>query len=542
MQNNPDHTANNDTPHERVRVFDTTLRDGEQAPGYSMTRAQKRRIAQALAELGVDIIEAGFPQASDDDFAAVQAIAGDLRGPTVCALARCQFGDIEAAARALEPAHHARIHVFIATSPLHREHKLGMSQQQVIDAAVAGVRRARELCGDVEFSAEDAMRTAPAFLAQVMAAVIEAGALTLNVPDTVGYTTPAEMAERITYLRQNVRGIEHAILSVHCHDDLGMAVANSLAAVGAGARQVECTLTGIGERAGNAALEEVVMALRTRSELYRVETRIQTQRLYPTARLLSNLLGMPMARNKAVVGENAFAHEAGIHQHGMLKHRGTYEIMRPEDVGFARSQLVLGKHSGRHALRERLSALGHELDEAQLDEVFTRFKTLADKKKEIFDNDLEAIAMGRDPEALGPWRIVQLHSSSHVGGMASASVKLIHEDGRQASEASIGDGPVHAVLRAIERATGHALDIGDFQIRSLSLGGDAQGQATLMVTHAGREIRGKGVSTDIVEAAALAALEVVNRIDRLSAAPALTPAAIHTPSSAAPIRRAANQS
>lgn len=540
MQNTPDHTSNTESPRERVRVFDTTLRDGEQAPGYSMTRAQKRRIAQALAELGVDIIEAGFPQASDDDFAAVQAIAGDLRGPTVCALARCQFGDIEAAARALEPAHHARIHVFIATSPLHREHKLGMSQQQVIDAAVAGVRRARELCGDVEFSAEDAMRTEPAFLAQVMAAVIEAGASTLNVPDTVGYTTPAEMAERITYLRQNVRGIERAILSVHCHDDLGMAVANSLAAVGAGARQVECTLTGIGERAGNAALEEVVMALRTRSELYRVETRIQTQRLYPTARLLSNLLGMPMARNKAVVGENAFAHEAGIHQHGMLKHRGTYEIMRPEDVGFARSQLVLGKHSGRHALRERLSALGHELDEAQLDEVFARFKTLADRKKEIFDNDLEAIAMGRDPEALGPWRIVQLHSSSHVGGIASASVKLSHEDGRQASEASIGDGPVHAVLRAIERATGHALDIGDFQIRSLSLGGDAQGQATLMVTHAGREIRGKGVSTDIVEAAALAALEVVNRIDRLSAAPA--PAAIHAPASAAPMRRAASLS
>ena len=540
MQNTPDHTSNTESPRERVRVFDTTLRDGEQAPGYSMTRAQKRRIAQALAELGVDIIEAGFPQASDDDFAAVQAIAGDLRGPTVCALARCQFGDIEAAARALEPAHHARIHVFIATSPLHREHKLGMSQQQVIDAAVAGVRRARELCGDVEFSAEDAMRTEPAFLAQVMAAVIEAGASTLNVPDTVGYTTPAEMAERITYLRQNVRGIERAILSVHCHDDLGMAVANSLAAVGAGARQVECTLTGIGERAGNAALEEVVMALRTRSELYRVETRIQTQRLYPTARLLSNLLGMPMARNKAVVGENAFAHEAGIHQHGMLKHRGTYEIMRPEDVGFARSQLVLGKHSGRHALRERLLALGHELDEAQLDEVFARFKTLADRKKEIFDNDLEAIAMGRDPEALGPWRIVQLHSSSHVGGMASASVKLSHEDGRQASEASIGDGPVHAVLRAIERATGHALDIGDFQIRSLSLGGDAQGQATLMVTHAGREIRGKGVSTDIVEAAALAALEVVNRIDRLTAAPA--PAAIHAPASAAPMRRAASQS
>ncbi len=527
---------------DRVVIFDTTLRDGEQCPGATMTHDEKIEVAELLDDMGVDIIEAGFPQASDDDFAAVQAIAGDIRGATVCSLARCQFGDIEAAARALEPAHHARIHVFIATSPLHREHKLGMSQQQVLDAAVAGVRRARELCGDVEFSAEDAMRTEPEFLAQVMAAVIEAGAQTLNVPDTVGYTTPAEMAERITYLRKHVRGIERAILSVHCHDDLGMAVANSLAAVGAGARQVECTLTGIGERAGNAALEEVVMALRTRSDLYHVDTHIQTQRLYPTARLLSNLLGMPMARNKAVVGENAFAHEAGIHQHGMLKHRGTYEIMRPEDVGFARSQLVLGKHSGRHALRDRLAELGHVLDETQLDEVFARFKTLADRKKEIFDNDLEAIAMGRDPEALGPWRIVQLHSSSHVGGMASASVKLAHEDGRQASEASIGDGPVHAVLRAIERATDHALAIGDFQIRSLSLGSDAQGQATLTVVHQGREIRGNGVSTDIVEAAALAALEVVNRIERLGAAPALAPAPIQPQSSAAPIRRAANQS
>jgi len=539
MQTDPHHSPSIETARERVRIFDTTLRDGEQAPGYSMSRAQKRRIAQALAELGVDVIEAGFAQASDEDFASVHAIAGDLRGPAVCALARCQTGDIETAARALEPAQHPRIHVFIATSPLHREHKLGMSKQQVIDAAVAGVRRARELCGDVEFSAEDAMRTEPEYLAEVMAAVIEAGAQTLNVPDTVGYTTPAEMAECIAYLKRRVRGIERAILSVHCHDDLGMAVANSLAAVGAGARQVECTLTGIGERAGNAALEEVVMALKTRAELYRVDTSIVSQRLYPTARLLTNLLGMSLPRNKAVVGENAFAHEAGIHQHGMLKHRGTYEIMRPEDVGFARSQLVLGKHSGRHALRERLAALGHEPDEAQLDEIFARYKTLADKKREVFDNDLEALALGRDPEALGPWRIAQLHTSSHVGGMASASVKLSHDDGRQASEASIGDGPVHAVLRAVERATGHSLQIGDFQVRSLSLGGDAQGQATLTVEHAGRQIRGNGVSTDIVEAAAQAALEVVNRIERLSATPRALPAAQPCPP---PTPRAVNQS
>ena len=543
MQTQNPNDATPESARDRVRIFDTTLRDGEQAPGYSMSRAQKRRLAQALADLGVDIIEAGFAQASDEDFAAVHAIAGDVRGPTICALARCQFGDIEAAARALEPAQKSRIHVFIATSPLHREHKLSMSKQQVIDNAVAGVRRARQLCDDVEFSAEDAMRTEPEYLAEVMAAVIDAGAGTLNVPDTVGYTTPAEMGERIAYLRKHVRNIDRAILSVHCHNDLGMAVANSLAAVAAGARQVECTMTGIGERAGNAALEEIVMALKTRSELFRVDTGIVTQRLYPTARLLTNLLGMSLPRNKAVVGENAFAHEAGIHQHGMLKHRGTYEIMRPEDVGFAQSQLVLGKHSGRHALRERLAGLGHQPDDMQLDEIFTRFKTLADRKREVFDNDLEALALGRDPDALGPWRIAQLHSSSHVGGMASATVKLIHEDGRQASEASTGDGPVHAVLRAIERASGHELAIGDFQIRSLSLGGDAQGQATLTVEHAGRSIRGNGVSTDIVEAAALAALEVVNRIERLAQRVPTRPTvtSLPTPTLSSPLR-AAHQS
>jgi 2-isopropylmalate synthase len=521
---NPDNTqAPDDT---RVRVFDTTLRDGEQAPGFSMTRAQKLRLAHALAELGVDVIEAGFPQASDGDFASVQAIARDVRGSRICALARCQTGDIETAARALEPATAARIHVFIATSPLHREHKLGMSKAQVIDAAVAAVRRARELTADVEFSAEDAMRSEPDYLADVFAAVIEAGATTLNVPDTVGYTTPAEMGERIRYLKAHVRGIERAVLSVHCHDDLGMAVANSLAAVAAGARQVECTLTGIGERAGNAALEEVAMALATRAELFGAATNLKTPKLYPTARLLAQITGQPIPRNKAIVGENAFAHESGIHQHGMLKHRGTYEIMRPEDVGFARSQLVLGKHSGRYALRERLAALGHQPADAELDQIFTRFKTLADKKREVFDSDLEALALGRDGEALGPWRIVQLNATSHLGGSGSASVRLAHEDGRGASEAAIGDGPVDAALRAIGRAVGQTFELVDFNIRALSEGGDAQGQATLGVRHNGKELRGRGVSTDIVEAAALAALEIANRIERATpASTATTPLA-----------------
>jgi len=500
----------------RVLIFDTTLRDGEQAPGFSMSRAQKLRVAHALADLGVDIVEAGFPIASDGDFESVRAIAAEVHGVTICGLARAQAKDIETAARALEPAARGRIHIFLATSPLHREHKLDMSKAQVIDTAIAAIRRARELCDDVEFSAEDAIRTEPEYLAEVFRAALEAGAGTLNVPDTVGYTTPAEMFERIGYLRANVPGIERAVLSVHCHNDLGMAVANSLAAVAAGAGQAECTLTGIGERAGNAALEELVMALRTRRDLFHVETGIRTTRLHPTARMFANLIGTTIPRNKAVIGENAFAHESGIHQHGMLKHRATYEIMRPEDVGCARSSLVLGKHSGRHALRERLIALGHELDDAELDDLFTRFKTLCDKKKEVRDNDLEALALGRDPEAAGPWHLTHLHATSHLGGSASAVVRIAHEDGREGSGGAIGDGPVDALLRALGRAIGHELTIGEFHVRALSEGGDAQGQASLSVLHEGRELRGQAVSTDIIEAAALAVLEIVNRIEHNS--------------------------
>jgi len=512
-----------DVADRRVLVFDTTLRDGEQAPGFSMSRAQKLRVAHALADLGVDIIEAGFPVASGGDFDSVRAIANEVRGAAICGLARAQARDVETAARALEPAVRPRIHIFLATSPLHREHKLAMSKAQVIDTATAAIRRARELCDDVEFSAEDAIRTEPDYLAEVFGAAIEAGARTLNTPDTVGYTTPAEMHERIGYLRRHVRGIEQAVLSAHCHDDLGMAVANSLAAIAAGAGQVECTLLGIGERAGNASLEEIVMALRTRRDLFKATTGIRTQRLHPAARLLANLIGIGVPRNKAIVGDNAFAHESGIHQHGVLKHRATYEIMSPEDVGCARSTLVLGKHSGRHALRERLADLGHALDEAALDEVFSRFKTLCDRKKEVHDGDLEALAVGRDPEAAGPWRLDHLHAASHLGGSASASVKLSHEDGRRVSEAAIGDGPVDAVLRSIARAVGRELELHEFSIRALGEGGDAQGQATLGVSHGGRELSGRGVSTDIVEAAALAALEIVNRIEHTdpSRAPAL---------------------
>jgi 2-isopropylmalate synthase len=378
---------------DRVLIFDTTLRDGEQAPGCSMTPSEKLRVAGALAELGVDVIEVGFPAASRGDRESVRAIAQEIDGPILCALARCNPADIELAAEALRDAPRHRIHVFLATSAIHRQYKLNMTREEILQIAIEGVRTARDLCEDVEFSPEDASRTDLEFLAQVVEAAIEAGASTVNIPDTVGYAVPDEFAELFRYLRKNVRGIEGIRLSVHCHDDLGMAVANSLTAVLAGARQVECTINGIGERAGNCSLEEVVMALKTRAGFFNACTGINTQHLCSTSRLVSTVTGLPVPRNKAVVGENAFAHEAGIHQHGMLRHHSTYEIFRPEDVGLSRSQLVLGKHSGRHAFRDRVKALGFELDEGQLNRAFEQFKTLADKKKTLVDRDIEALAL-----------------------------------------------------------------------------------------------------------------------------------------------------
>ena len=501
---------------DHVRIFDTTLRDGEQSPGCSMTRAQKLTMARALAELGVDTIEAGFAAASPDDFAAVKEIARTVRGSGVAALARCQRHDIERAAAALEGAEQPRIHVFIATSDLHLAAKLRMSRAEALDAAAAGVELARKYVADVEFSAEDASRSDPDYLAEVFSATIEAGATTLNVPDTVGYAIPSEYGALFAHLRASVRGIERAVLSCHCHDDLGLAVANSLAAIEHGARQVECTINGIGERAGNAALEEIVMALRTRASHYGLGTRIRTQRLYPTSRQLIAVTGSPLARNKAIVGENAFAHESGIHQHGMLRNRATYEIMAPEDVGVPRSQLVLGKHSGRAALADRLRELGFVLDEAALNQAFAHFKALADRKKEVFDADLEAIALGASGSEQGPWRLIALQSQGAIGREAvpSASVRLAHEDGRVVQEAAVGDGPVHAIFAAIERATGSALKLREFHVRSLTTGEDAQGEARVDVSADGRDYSGRAVSTDILEASALALVEVVNRIER----------------------------
>jgi 2-isopropylmalate synthase len=380
-----------ESPADRIVVFDTTLRDGEQAPGASMDLEQKLAVARALQALGVDVVEAGFPAASPGDFEAVAAVARQLEGPTVCALARAHREDIDRVTEALRPAQRRRCHVFLATSPIHREFKLGLSPADVVRRAVEGVRHARESFEDVEYSAEDAARTEPDFLCEVVERCIDAGATTINIPDTVGYALPMQFAGLIQHLRRRVRGIERVVLSVHCHDDLGLAVANTLAAVEAGARQVECTVNGIGERAGNCSLEEVVMALRTRGDHFRVRTSVRTQELCNASRAVSAASGFAVARNKAIVGQNAFAHEAGIHQHGVMANALTYEIMRPQDVGCDSTRLVLGKHSGRHLMRHRLEQLGYQLDEAQLDRAFAEVKKLADRKKEVHDADLEGV-------------------------------------------------------------------------------------------------------------------------------------------------------
>ncbi len=498
---------------DRVLIFDTTLRDGEQSPGCSMTRPEKLRVARALAELGVDVIEAGFPAASRGDFESVQAVAREVTGPIICGLARCNPEDIELAARALEDAPRRRIHVFLATSAIHLQYKLNMAQEEILRAAAAGVARARELCADVEFSPEDASRTELEFLAQVVEVAIASGATTVNIPDTVGYTVPDEFAELFRYLRKNVRGIDGIRLSVHCHDDLGMAVANSLTAVVAGARQIECTINGIGERAGNCSLEEVVMALKTRAAFFHVATGIHTQRLYPTSRLVSSITGMPIPRNKAVVGENAFAHEAGIHQHGMLKHYSTYEILRPEDVGLSRSSLVLGKHSGRHALRERVQVLGFELDEDEFSRLFEDFKALADRKKELYDGDIEALILRAEGAAAGPWTLTELTTEARSSGAARALVVLTHADGRSVEQSAQGDGPVDAAFKAIEAATGIRVVLRKFEVKAVSEGEDAQGEARVYVEYNHKTYRGASVSTNIVESGTRAFLEVINRIE-----------------------------
>ncbi|MBH97977.1 MAG: 2-isopropylmalate synthase [Rhodospirillaceae bacterium] len=498
----------------RVVVFDTTLRDGEQAPGCSMTLNEKLRVANSLKELNVDVIEAGFPAASPGDFEAVKAIASSIEGPTICGLARCNEKDIDHAWNAVSNARKARIHVFVATSEIHRQHKLQMAKEEIIRSAVDSVAYAKSLCDDIEFSPEDASRTELDYLAEVVEAVIKAGATTVNIPDTVGYAVPGEFSNVFKYLVANVYGIEKIRLSAHCHDDLGLAVANSLAAVQSGARQVECTINGIGERAGNCSLEEVVMAIKTREEAFGLYTNVDTRRLYPTSRIVANVTGMHTPRNKAIVGDNAFAHEAGIHQHGMLQNRATYEIMRPEDVGLSRSNLVLGKHSGRHAFRERVEQLGFTLNDSELNRCFEEFKHLADRKKDMYDADIEAVIMNVDVGKAGPWLIENLQIKAGTGKAAEAELTLIHADGFKNTEMAKGDGPVAATFQAIEAITQIELELKNFEVRGVTVGDDAQGEVTVTVEYNGQSFRGHAVSTDIVESAAIAYLEVINRIER----------------------------
>jgi 2-isopropylmalate synthase len=496
----------------KIRIFDTTLRDGEQSPGASMNLNEKMEIAQALVDLGVDVIEAGFPIASPGDFEAVRQIAQNIRGPVICGLARCNEADIDRAWEALKFAEAPRIHVFLATSAIHREFKLKMDKAEIIERAVAGVRRAAGYCDNIEFSPEDAARTEPDFLCQVVEAAIAAGASTVNIPDTVGYATPAHMGRVIRTLVERVPNIDRAVISVHCHNDLGLAVANSLAGVENGAGQIECTINGIGERAGNCSLEEVVMALRTRSDYYAVSTDIHTQRLVPISRLVSNITGIQVQRNKAVVGRNAFAHEAGIHQDGMLKERTTYEIMRPEDVGFAKTDLVLGKHSGRAALADRAKALGYHLTGEQLQTVFEQFKSLADKKKEIYDGDIAALIDHELHDDSTMWSFGSYEISAGTGHTPQVRLTLKHGDKELSKQMSCGDGPIDAIFLAIEELTGVSVVCKDFRVQAVTVGKDAQGEVNVEVEHSGRLYRGRGVSTDSVEASGKAFLNAINRI------------------------------
>ena len=496
---------------ERVLIFDTTLRDGEQSPGYSMNTKEKLELARQLARLGVDIIEAGFPIASVDDFEAVKAVAQQLKGgPIIAGLCRAKDVDIDRAWEALQHAERPRIHTFLATSEIHLKYKLKCTPEEVLEATVAAVKRAKGYTEDVEFSPEDAHRTDQDFLCRVVEAAIKAGATTINIPDTVGYGLPWEFGERIRNLMNRVPGIERVVVSAHCHNDLGLAVANSLEAVRAGARQVECTINGIGERAGNAALEEVVMGLRTRRDFLGFDTDVRTEEIYRTSKLLQSITGVSVQPNKAIVGGNAFAHEAGIHQHGVLQNPMTYEIMTPESVGVPTSRLVLGKHSGRHAFKKRLAELGVELAEADLSKAFVRFKALCDLKKEVFDEDLLALV---EDEVLSANEAVSLEHLQFTGGtniIPTATVRL-RVGGEVVQESGWGDGPVDAAYKAIDLITKIPGKLLEYQIRAVTAGKDAMGEVTVVAEMNGQRVVGRGSSTDVIEASVRAYLNAVNR-------------------------------
>jgi 2-isopropylmalate synthase len=497
---------------ERILIFDTTLRDGEQSPGCSMNTKEKVELAKQLARLRVDVLEAGFPIASQDDFEAVRAIAQSLKGgPIIAGLARAKDTDIDRAWEAVRPAERPRIHTFIATSEIHIKYKLKSTPEEVLEAAVAAVKRAKGYTEDVEFSAEDAHRTNQDFLCRVVEAAVRAGATTINIPDTVGYGLPWEFGERIRDLMNRVPGMERVVMSAHCHDDLGLGVANSLEAIRAGARQIECTINGIGERAGNASLEELVMALRTRRDFMKFDTGIRTEEIYRTSKLLQSITGVKVQPNKAIVGANAFAHEAGIHQHGVLQDPLTYEIMTPESVGVPKSQLVLGKHSGRHAFKKRLQELGVELSEEDLNKAFGRFKDLCDRKKEIFDEDLLALVEDELLATSEGYTLEHLQFTSGTNIVPTATVRLkLQEELRQ--ESGWGDGPVDAAYKAIDLITKIPGKLLEYQIRAITAGKDALGEVTTAVEIEGERVVGKGSSTDVIEASVRAYLNAINKV------------------------------
>jgi 2-isopropylmalate synthase len=521
-----------------VRIFDTTLRDGEQAPGATLTSEEKLEVARALSRLGVDVIEAGFPSASPDDFQAVHDIAETIGGesvagrpssepPIICGLARATEKDIQTAFDAIKIAKFPRIHIFLATSPLHREHKLRMTKEQVMVRAREMVTFAKKLCDDIEFSPEDAGRTEPEFLHEVLTAVIECGATTLNIPDTVGYTVPAEFGAIIEGIMKNVKGVENVVVSVHCHDDLGLATANALAGISAGARQAEVTINGIGERAGNTSLEEVVMALQTRQPMYGLKTGIDATQLVRTSRLVSVRTGMVVPPNKAIVGANAFAHESGIHQDGMLKHAGTYEIMRPETVGASKTLLVMGKHSGRHAFGVRLKELGHVLEGEALEAAFQRFKILADKKKRITDADLEALAASEVARGIEYYALDAVQVTCGSNGMPTATVRLRCPDGELRTQAAVGTGPVHAVFTAVDEIVKAPSELVEYTINAVTEGIDALGHASVHVRAVGSSdgrlnaqhgtsgaaiLHGQAADSDVIVASTKAYIGALNRL------------------------------
>ncbi len=505
----------------RVLIFDTTMRDGEQSPGASMNLDEKLRIARALDAMRVDIIEAGFPIASNGDFEAVSEVAKIVKNAGVCGLARSGAADIDRARDALQHAKRPRIHVFLATSPLHMKFKLQMEPEEVHQAAIDAVTRARNYCEDVEFSPEDATRTEHDFLCRVVESAIKAGARTINIPDTVGYTVPAEFAALITMLRERVPNMDKAVISVHCHNDLGLAVANSLAAIEAGARQVECTINGLGERAGNAAMEEIVMALRTRGDIMPYHTGVRTEEITKASHLVSTVTGFTVQPNKAIVGANAFAHEAGIHQDGVLKHAGTYEIMTPASVGLKRSILVMGKHSGRHAFREKLKELGYELGDNALNDAFKRFKDLADKKKEVFDEDLVALVDDEVLRASDHIKLSLLVVTGGTEGPPSADLEL-EVDGETRRTTATGDGSVDAIFNAIKELFPHDAKLQLFQIHAVTAGTDAQAEVTVRLEEDGKTVNGQGADTDTLVAAARAYVHALNKllIKRQKTAPA----------------------